>query len=80
MCNEAHCCMIDISTVQDDDIESIISRGERKTEELNRKYANIGLDDLQRFTVQGVGSAYEWQGEDYSRVSGWINGGEKCTI
>ncbi|RKP06110.1 Homeodomain-like protein [Thamnocephalis sphaerospora] len=55
------------STMADDDIESILARGEAKTEELAKKYQNIGLDDLQRFTVEGVGSAYEWQGEDYSK-------------
>ncbi|KAI8055731.1 SMARCA1 protein [Syncephalis plumigaleata] len=55
------------STIADDDIDKIITQGEHKTQELNKKYENIGLDDLQRFTVEGLGSAYEWQGEDYSK-------------
>ncbi|RKP25337.1 P-loop containing nucleoside triphosphate hydrolase protein [Syncephalis pseudoplumigaleata] len=55
------------STVADDDIDKIITQGEQKTHELNKKYENIGLDDLQRFTVEGLGNAYEWQGEDYSK-------------
>ncbi|CAG8765940.1 4191_t:CDS:10, partial [Gigaspora margarita] len=51
------------STVTDDDIESILRKGEEKTVELNMKYQSLGLDDLQNFTSE---SAYQWQGEDWS--------------
>ncbi|CAG8519866.1 14502_t:CDS:10 [Cetraspora pellucida] len=51
------------STVTDDDIESILRRGEEKTAELSKKYQSLGLDDLQNFTSE---SAYQWQGEDWS--------------
>ncbi|ORX79706.1 hypothetical protein K493DRAFT_243417, partial [Basidiobolus meristosporus CBS 931.73] len=53
------------STVGNDDIEEILKRGEAKTAELMKKYENIGLEDLQKFSSESLGSAYEWQGEDY---------------
>ncbi|RUP38768.1 SNF2LT [Jimgerdemannia flammicorona] len=52
------------STVTADDIDAILRVGEEKTAELNKKYENLGLDDLQKFTSEG--SAYDWQGEDWS--------------
>lgn len=48
----------------DEDIEEILRRGEEKTAELEKKYESMGLDDLQKFTMDG--GAYEWEGEDYS--------------
>ncbi|KAG0325291.1 hypothetical protein BGZ99_000807 [Dissophora globulifera] len=49
----------------DPDIESILRRGEEKTAELNQKYSNVGIEDLAKFT-NAEGSAYDWQGEDWS--------------
>ncbi|KAG0240833.1 hypothetical protein BGX31_001630 [Mortierella sp. GBA43] len=49
----------------DPDIEQILRRGEEKTAELNQKYSNAGLEDLAKFT-NAEGSAYDWQGEDWS--------------
>jgi len=40
-------------------------RGEEKTQELENKYAKVGLDDLQKFTSD-TGNAYEWEGHDFS--------------
>lgn len=51
-----------------DDIDAILRVGEEKTAELNKKYQNLGLDDLQKFTSEG--SAYDWQGEDWSHKVG----------
>jgi SWI/SNF-related matrix-associated actin-dependent regulator of chromatin subfamily A member 5 len=51
----------------DEDILNIISKGEQKTRELMDKYKDVGLDDLQKFTIAGTGSVNEWQGEDYSK-------------
>ncbi|KAG0269304.1 hypothetical protein DFQ27_003988 [Actinomortierella ambigua] len=48
----------------DTDIDQIIRAGEEKTAELNQKYANVGIEDLAKFTSEG--SAYDWQGEDWS--------------
>ncbi|KAJ3294294.1 hypothetical protein HK104_003709 [Borealophlyctis nickersoniae] len=59
------------STISNDDIEAILKRSEQKTGELESKYANMGLDDLQNFTTQGQSSVYEWEGEDFrNRTSG----------
>lgn len=49
----------------DPDIEQILRRGEEKTQELNAKYSNVGIEDLAKFT-NAEGSAYDWQGEDWS--------------
>lgn len=65
------------STIKDDDIDSVLKRGEERTAELSAKYSNLGLDDLQKFTSEG--SAYEWNGEDFTKKSklgnsiAWIN-------
>ncbi len=53
------------STITDDDIEKVLLRGEEKTQELENKYAQVGLDDLQKFTSD-TGNAYEWEGHDFS--------------
>lgn len=49
----------------DADIEQVLRRGEEKTAELNQKYSNVGIEDLAKFT-NAEGSAYDWQGEDWS--------------
>ena len=54
--------------VVDDSIEDIIRKGEEKTKELSQKYANLGIDDLQKFSVDQI-SAYQWEGEDYKSKS-----------
>lgn len=64
-------------TMKDDDIDSILRHGEERTKELNAKYSKLGLDDLQKFTSEG--SAYEWNGEDFTKKNKlggghvWIN-------
>ncbi|GMG21289.1 unnamed protein product [Ambrosiozyma monospora] len=60
----------------DDDIETILSKGEEKTKELNAKYSKLGLDDLQNFTSDQ--SAYEWNGQNFAKkestkLNVWIN-------
>lgn len=59
------------STITGDDIEDILKRSEQKTAELDSKYANMGLDDLQKFSLAGGGSVYEWEGADF-RVYIWL--------
>ena len=60
----------------DDDIDRILKRGEERTAELNAKYENLGIDDLQKFTSD---SAYEWNGENFEKRAAtnvginWIN-------
>lgn len=64
-------------TLLDDDIDSILKKGEERTAELSARYSKLGLDDLQKFSSEG--SAYEWNGEDFTKKnklgSGmtWIN-------
>jgi SWI/SNF-related matrix-associated actin-dependent regulator of chromatin subfamily A member 5 len=64
-----------------DDLDSILSKGEEKTMELNQKFENLGIDDLQKF---GTDSAYEWNGKDFKKKAGsatqshvWINPGKR---
>ncbi|AOA64720.1 ATP-dependent DNA translocase [Komagataella phaffii CBS 7435] len=54
------------STVGDDDIDSILRKGEEKTASLNAKFSNLGLDDLQNFTSE-ASSAYEWNGKNFAQ-------------
>lgn len=64
-------------TLKDDDIDSILKHGEERTAELSAKYSKLGLDDLQKFSSEG--SAYEWNGEDFTKKNKlgggftWIN-------
>ncbi|ROT35639.1 SNF2 family domain-containing protein [Sodiomyces alkalinus F11] len=48
--------------MDDDDIEKILASGEARTKELNAKYEQLGIDELQNFTSE---SAYNWKGEDF---------------
>ncbi|KXN66136.1 Smarca5 protein [Conidiobolus coronatus NRRL 28638] len=54
------------STVTEDDIDSILRRGEEKTKELTSKYSQIGIEDLAKFTSESTGSVYLWEGDDYN--------------
>ncbi|KAB8284604.1 SNF2 family N-terminal domain-domain-containing protein [Yarrowia lipolytica] len=67
----------------EDDIEAILLHGEKRTKQLNDKFAELGIDDLQKFSTD---SAMVWNGEDFQhRVGangigapdpngkGWIN-------
>lgn len=49
-----------------DDIDDILRKGEEKTQKLNSRFENLGLDDLQKFTSE---SAYEWNGKDFREVN-----------
>ncbi|KAJ1906447.1 chromatin remodeling complex Adenosinetriphosphatase [Coemansia sp. IMI 209127] len=48
------------------DIEDILRRGETRTQELQSKYADMGLDDLNKFTNESSITT-QWEGEDYAR-------------
>eukprot|EP00842_Homolaphlyctis_polyrhiza_P006653 jgi/Hompol1/698/HPOL_004308-RA len=63
------------STISSDDIEDILKRSEKKTAELDGKYQNMGLDDLQKFTTEDGNSVFQWEGEDFrgKRVGGGMN-------
>lgn len=48
----------------DEDIDAIIRRGEEKTVELNKKYADLDLDALNNFKSESM--VNQWEGEDYT--------------
>lgn len=50
------------SNLSDDDIDAILARGEERTAQLNAKYEQFNLDDLQKFSSE---SAYEWNGQTF---------------
>ncbi|KAF8505126.1 HAND-domain-containing protein [Hysterangium stoloniferum] len=57
------------------DIDEIIHRGEECTEEINTKYANLNIDDLNNFKSDF--SVKDWEGEEFgsknkSLCFGWI--------
>ncbi|KAI9203985.1 SNF2 family N-terminal domain-containing protein [Polychytrium aggregatum] len=70
------------STVSNDDIEDILLRSEEKTAELEAKYKDAGLDDLQKFTSDG--SVYQWEGSDFRSNQkgalgfGWIGPSQRA--
>ncbi|CAH7684062.1 SNF2 family N-terminal domain-domain-containing protein [Phakopsora pachyrhizi] len=47
-----------------DDIESIIKRGEERTAELNEKYSRLDFDDLANFKTET--NTQQWEGENYA--------------
>lgn len=48
----------------DEDIESIIQRGQARTAELNAKYSGLDFDDLANFKTET--NTQQWEGEDYA--------------
>lgn len=57
------------------DIDDVIAKGERKTNELKAKLKEAGLDVLQSFSLDGgaASSVYEWEGEDYREKHGYVS-------
>ncbi|KAJ2837472.1 chromatin remodeling complex Adenosinetriphosphatase [Coemansia erecta] len=51
------------------DIDDILQRGQSRTKLLQSKYADMGLDDLNRFANEGS-STTQWEGEDFARKRG----------
>lgn len=60
--------VLTISMLVDDDIDAIIRQGEERTQELNKKYVGLNLDDLNNFKSESM--VQKWEGEDFAgRVS-----------
>lgn len=67
------------SSMNEHSLEEIIKKGEERTEKLEQKFESLGLDALQKFTVE-PSSMYEFEGKDFSNVKkegsysdlGWI--------
>ncbi|XP_022908972.1 chromatin-remodeling complex ATPase chain Iswi isoform X2 [Onthophagus taurus] len=67
------------SDITDEDIDTILLKGETKTAELNQKYESLGESSLRNFTVDTpTESVYKFEGEDYREkqktlgLSNWI--------
>ncbi|KAJ3339553.1 hypothetical protein HDU91_001005, partial [Kappamyces sp. JEL0680] len=64
------------STITDaEDIDMLLAKSEAKSKQLQQKYKDMGLDDLQQFTSENQGgfNAYQWEGQDFRGKSGGIN-------
>jgi SWI/SNF-related matrix-associated actin-dependent regulator of chromatin subfamily A member 5 len=53
------------SEITNEDIDEILERGEKKTEELKQKLADLGESSLRTFTLDQPESVYQFEGEDY---------------
>lgn len=51
------------SLMINDDIDEIVQRGEKRTEELNSKYEGLSFEDLSNFKSEA--SVQQWEGEDF---------------
>ncbi|ESN98569.1 hypothetical protein HELRODRAFT_101736 [Helobdella robusta] len=71
------------SEISDENIDAILERGEKKTEEMNKKLDELGEGTLRTFTLdqptESTSSVYQFEGEDYRekhKISGithrWI--------
>lgn len=47
-----------------DDFDQFLQRGAVRTQELNKKFESVGVEDLQKFTTDNT---YEWNGNDYTK-------------
>ena len=57
---------LQLSLMVNDDIETIISRGETRTLELSSKYEGLNLEDLNNFKSDFA--VQQWEGEDFGKV------------
>lgn len=67
------------SAITDEDIDTILEKGENKTQELNKKLSEMGESSLRNFTVDTpTDSVYQFEGEDYREkqkilgIGNWI--------
>jgi hypothetical protein len=50
--------LVILATITDDDIDTILSYGERKTTEMSEKLKKLGMDNLQNFTFDTPSTRY----------------------
>ncbi|XP_066923366.1 SWI/SNF-related matrix-associated actin-dependent regulator of chromatin subfamily A member 5-like [Clytia hemisphaerica] len=66
------------STVTGEDIDLILERGAKKTEEIAKKMSDLGEGQLKNFTMDAPDSIYKFEGQDFREthdkpgVSHWI--------
>ncbi|XP_031801066.1 probable global transcription activator SNF2L1 isoform X2 [Sarcophilus harrisii] len=53
------------SELTDEDITTILERGEKKTAEMNERLEKMGESSLRNFTMDAETSLYKFEGEDY---------------
>lgn len=54
------------------DLDAVLNQGEERTQKLNSKFADLGIDDLQKFSSGD--SAYQWNGQDFKQTGGAAGG------
>ncbi|KAF0982857.1 hypothetical protein FDP41_010836 [Naegleria fowleri] len=55
------------STITDEDLDSILSRGEKKIQEIDQQYKQVCQNNLLNFSLTGESNLYEFEGLDYSK-------------
>ncbi|EFC39046.1 predicted protein [Naegleria gruberi] len=55
------------STITDEDLDAILSRGEQKIQEIDQQYKNICQNNLLNFSLTNENNLYEFEGLDYSK-------------
>ncbi|XP_063074711.1 SWI/SNF-related matrix-associated actin-dependent regulator of chromatin subfamily A member 5 [Engraulis encrasicolus] len=64
------------SEITDDDIDEILERGQKKTEEMADKMGKLEESSLRNFTMEAENSVYNFEGEDYREkkkvLTNWI--------
>ncbi|XP_005102157.1 SWI/SNF-related matrix-associated actin-dependent regulator of chromatin subfamily A member 5 [Aplysia californica] len=66
------------SEITEEDIDAIMARGEKKTNELKEKMDSLGENSLRTFTMDAPDSVYQFEGEDYREkhklgtIGAWI--------
>ena len=58
------------SDITDEDIDQILDRGQKKTDEINQKMEKMGEGNLKNFTMDTDYSCYKFEGEDFRWRSG----------
>ncbi|KAL5459816.1 hypothetical protein EMCRGX_G033193 [Ephydatia muelleri] len=59
------------SMFTDEDIETILARGEKKTAEMDERLKNLGESQLKNFTLDAPNSSvYRFEGEDFKKKKG----------
>ncbi|KAL3881052.1 hypothetical protein ACJMK2_033250 [Sinanodonta woodiana] len=53
------------SEITDEDIDAIMAKGEKKTEEIRQKMESLGESSLRGFSLDTHESVYQFEGEDY---------------
>ena len=53
------------SDITDEDIDQILQRGKKKTDEINQKMEKLGESNLKNFTMDTEYSCYKFEGEDF---------------